>query len=153
MKKSFLMLLLLFSIPQIVNAYSDYIIASGENIGITVKSEGVIIVGTYKVEDELIIAKSNLQIGDIITKVENKKINTAEELLNSINKDTCDNIDITYKRQNHEYQTKLILKKENNICKTGLYVKDSITGIGTLTYIDPNTKLYGALGHRRQHWR
>ena len=31
--------------------------------------------------------------------------------------------------------------------KTGLYVKDSISGIGTLTYIDPNTKIYGALGH------
>ena len=31
--------------------------------------------------------------------------------------------------------------------KTGLYVKDSITGVGTLTYIDPNTKLFGALGH------
>ena len=27
------------------------------------------------------------------------------------------------------------------------YVKDSITGVGTLTYIDPNTKLFGALGH------
>ena len=26
-------------------------------------------------------------------------------------------------------------------------VKDSITGIGTLTYIDPNTKIFGALGH------
>lgn len=31
--------------------------------------------------------------------------------------------------------------------KTGLYVKDKIIGIGTLTFIDPNTKMYGALGH------
>lgn len=31
--------------------------------------------------------------------------------------------------------------------KTGLYVKDKIVGIGTLTYIDPNTKTFGALGH------
>ena len=31
--------------------------------------------------------------------------------------------------------------------RQGLYVKDSITGVGTLTYIDPNTKLFGALGH------
>ena len=28
-----------------------------------------------------------------------------------------------------------------------MYVKDSITGVGTLTYIDPNTKIFGALGH------
>ena len=39
---------------------------------------------------------------------------------------------------------------KNNIYKTGLYVKDSITGIGTLTFIDPNTKKFGALGHEIQ---
>ena len=41
---------------------------------------------------------------------------------------------------------KLVLD-ENGVYKTGLYVRDSISGVGTLTYIDPNTKLYGALGH------
>ena len=35
----------------------------------------------------------------------------------------------------------------NGIYKTGLYVKDKVTGIGTLTYIDPSTSIYGALGH------
>ena len=38
-------------------------------------------------------------------------------------------------------------KDENDVYKTGLYIKDNITGIGTLTFIDPKTKLYGALGH------
>ena len=37
--------------------------------------------------------------------------------------------------------------EENGIAKTGIYVKDSITGIGTLTYIDPESKVFGALGH------
>lgn len=41
---------------------------------------------------------------------------------------------------------KLVLDN-NNIYKTGLYVKDQITGIGTLTFIDPNSKIFGALGH------
>ena len=35
----------------------------------------------------------------------------------------------------------------DNVVKTGLYVKDMVSGIGTLTFIDPETKLYGALGH------
>ena len=39
------------------------------------------------------------------------------------------------------------LYKDSDIYKTGLYVKDQINGIGTLTYIDPNTKIFGALGH------
>ena len=38
-------------------------------------------------------------------------------------------------------------KDENNVIKTGLYVKDSITGVGTLSFIDPETKIFGALGH------
>ena len=40
-----------------------------------------------------------------------------------------------------------LTKDSKGVYKTGLYVKDQITGIGTLTYIDPNTKIFGALGH------
>ena len=46
-----------------------------------------------------------------------------------------------------EKYTDLKLVKTGNKYKTGMYIKDNITGIGTLTYIDPNTKLFGALGH------
>ena len=56
-------------------------------------------------------------------------------------------VEITYKRNNKENKTILPLVSENDVYKTGLYVKDSITGIGTLTYIDPGTNIYGALGH------
>ena len=51
-KKSFLLLLLsLYIIPINVFAYSDYLIAGGENIGIEINSKGVMIVGVYKVEN------------------------------------------------------------------------------------------------------
>ena len=57
-------------------------------------------------------------------------------------------IEIAIIRNNkQETKTMELFKDENNIYKTGLYVKDKIKGIGTLTYIDPNTKLFGALGH------
>ena len=40
------------------------------------------------------------------------------------------------------------LKKDlDGSYKTGIFVKDSITGIGTLTYIDPSNNHFGALGH------
>ena len=51
-------------------------------------------------------------------------------------------------RSNQLKDTTLKLyRDEQNVYKTGLYVKDSIVGIGTLSFIDPNTKKYGALGH------
>ena len=57
-------------------------------------------------------------------------------------------VTISYKRDDEINSTELeIFKDENEVYKTGLYVKDSITGIGTLSFIDPETKIFGALGH------
>lgn len=148
-KNKFLFLLLLLSIPTISLAYSDYILVGGENIGIELKSKGVIIVGTYEVNNENPAKKAGLQNGDKIIKINDKEINSIEEMLESIEKlDNKENIKITYIRGNNEKETILSLNKdEKNIYKTGLYVKDNITGVGTLTFIDPNTLSFGALGH------
>lgn len=138
---------ILFFMPFAILAYSDYIIVSGENIGIKLNSEGIIIIGTYKIGNIDVLKDSKLEIGDIIVKIDNKKINSIDDMVNTINKVQSDTINITYKRNGKESNTDLKLYKEGDIVKTGLYVKDSLTGIGTLTYIDPNTKIFGALGH------
>lgn len=147
-KKTFLSLLLtILCIPVTIFAYSDYVIVGGENIGIELKSKGVMIVGFYKVNDEYIAAKAGLEIGDLITTINDNKINTINDLTNTI-KNSNGNLKIGYIRNNiSEYTNLKLYKDESNTFKTGVYVKDSITGIGTLTYIDPNTKLFGALGH------
>ena len=56
-------------------------------------------------------------------------------------------ITLSVQRNNKEEKINFKLIKEKDKYKTGLYVKDSISGIGTLTYIDPTTNIYGALGH------
>ena len=139
----------LLIIPNITLAYSDYVIAGGENIGIELNSKGVIIVGTYDVSGISPAKKAGLQVGDKIIKVNSKEVSNIEEMLNvTSNATDKDNISITYLRDDKENTTNLKLSKsEDNIYKTGLYVKDSISGVGTLTFIDPNTKLFGALGH------
>lgn len=50
-------------------------------------------------------------------------------------------------RNNKIKNVSLELVENDNVYKTGLYVKDSLTGIGTITYIDPETGVFGALGH------
>lgn len=143
----FILLLTLF--PSIVFAYSDKIILGGDNIGINVHSKNVMIVGFYKVEDSYIGEDAGLKVGDLITKINNKDVSSIDEMISIINDDKdLGNVKITFLRNNNEMETTLELKKDvNNIYKTGLYVKDQINGIGTLTYIDPNTKIFGALGH------
>ena len=149
-KKIIITLLLMFIIPINAIAYSDKIIAGGENIGITLNFEGVLIVGSYNVNGENLAKKANLKNGDIIIKINNNQINSIDEMAEQINEVAENNlpIKITFVRNNEEKNTTLNLTKdENGIYKTGLYVKDSISGIGTLTFIDPITKNFGALGH------
>ena len=147
-KKAFLSILLtILCIPTFASAYSDYIIVGGENIGIELKADGVMVVGFYKVNNEYIANKAGLEIGDMITAIDNQEVNSIYDLTNKI-KTSDGNITIKFQRDNTTKYIDLQLTKDaNNNYKTGIYVKDSVTGIGTLTYIDPNTKLFGALGH------
>ena len=150
--KNNILLTLIFTlliIPNYALAYSDYIVAGGENIGIELNSKGVIIVGTYEVNGINPAKEANLRAGDKIIKINDKDVINIEEMLKVIeNSSNKSNIKITYLRGNKTNDTSLKLSKSSdNIYKTGLYVKDSISGVGTLTFIDPNTKLFGALGH------
>ena len=147
-KRLILLLILLITIlPAPVLAYSNFLIASGKTIGIEVNANGILIVGFYEVEGKEIGKNAGFEIGDIITKINNKKVFSISNMLESL-KENNTNVTFTVKRNNTEKEIKMSLKPdENNILKTGLYVKDQINGIGTLTYIDPKTKRFGALGH------
>lgn len=136
-----------FIIPQTVFAYSNYIVAGGENIGLQINNNGVIIVGFYKVGDTYPGSDSMLQKGDIIVKADNKKVSNINDFVNVIESSNQKNLKLVYLRNNNEETTTLNLNLIDGVLKTGLYVKDMVSGIGTLTFIDPNTKLYGALGH------
>ena len=145
-------LLLLISItllPLNIYAYSDYIIASGKNIGIELNATGIIIVGTYNVGNFSPAKEAKLQTGDKIIRINDIKVESIADMVSTIQKsNNKEKVKITYLRGSKEFNTNLTLIKDNdNTLKTGLYVKDCINGVGTLTFIDPNTKLYGALGH------
>ena len=146
--KKLAVFLCIFCIPINIFAYSNKIILGGENIGIKIQNRGIIVVGFYKLNGRYNKGIDELKIGDTITKVNNKEVNTIKELTAEIENNIQNNkITLTYIRSDKEYQTELELIKEDNIYKTGLYVKDTIKGIGTITYIDPETKIYGSLGH------
>ena len=151
LKKLYLLLLIsLTLLPCSVYAYSDYIIASGKNIGIELNSTSVIIVGTYNVGNISPAKEAKLQTGDKIIKINDVRVSSIEQMINIIENSSQNPTEakITYLRGSKEFNTTLsLIKDKDGILKTGLYVKDSINGVGTLTFIDPNTKLYGALGH------
>ena len=142
-------LFLLFIIPLNVFAYSDYIFVGGNNIGIEVNSKGIMVVGFYKVNNKDIARNSGFNLGDKIIEINYEPVKSIDEMIKKINKyKDSEFINFTVLRNQVKENIKLkLIKDENNVYKTGLYVKDQITGIGTLTYIDPETKIFGALGH------
>lgn len=146
-KSKLLMILFItiFSIPLSVFAYSNEVIIGGENVGIEVNSNGVLVVGYYNVNGTSPGKKAGIKIGDTITKVDDTVIHGITDLSEKFN--NSKSLKVTYKHGNDIKNTTLNLVEDNNVYKTGLYVKDSIMGIGTLTFIDPSTKRFGALGH------
>lgn len=145
MKKFIVFLCLSLFCPLSVFAYSNEVILGGSTIGINIESD-VMVIGFYKIGGKY--HKSDLVEGDIIIKVEDDEIHTINDLSTSLEKYVeQEEITITYLRGNKENTTLLSLYFEDGMYKTGLYVKDGVTGIGTLTFIDPATNTYGALGH------
>lgn len=148
-KLQFFLISLLIIIPINAFAYEKYLIPGGENIGISIKTNGAYVVGFYEVDGISIAKKAGLKTGDLITHINDDKISNTGDLINRI-KDSSNDIDVkfTYLRNNKIGNVTINLKREvDGSYKTGIYVKDTITGIGTLTYINPTNNTFGSLGH------
>ena len=144
--KKILWLIIFLIFPFNVYAYSNYIIPGGETLGLEVNNRGVLVVGFYKVNGQYI--NQQLQIGDVITYIGKDEVNNTDSLTYLIEKNMDnDGFTATVLRDNEEIILKLELSYFNGTYRTGLYIKGAIEGIGTLTYVDPETNVYGILGH------
>jgi len=129
------------------------LIPGGDAIGIKIQTDGLVVVDTYHVtteSGEINPAKeAGIMNGDVIIAVNEEKISTVEEYKEQLYKSQAsENLTLTVNRQ--DVTNNLIIKpviSTDGVVTTGLYLKDKIAGIGTLTYIDPQTNKYGALGH------
>lgn len=140
----YLCLLLLF--PMLVWAYSNEVYLGGDTLGILVNSKGVMVVGYYLVEGENI--NTNIEVGDRIIKVSSEEVTDTSSLALLIKKYmNGEKVNLTILRNEIEREEEIELKYINGSYRTGLYVKGNLLGIGTLTYIDPSTGVYGVLGH------
>jgi stage IV sporulation protein B len=91
-KKVFILsILTLFSIPNSIFAYSDYILVGGQNIGIELQAKGIMIVGLYKVNDNYPARDSGLEVGDMIISINDSPVASVEDMVEKIDK--CENKD------------------------------------------------------------
>lgn len=133
------------------STFDKTIIIGGESIGIQLNSK-VHVVGFYEVEtaNKKKISpweNSNILEGDIIISIDNQKVESNADIAKIIqNKDNV-NLKLLRDGENYIYTNIKVVINKNGKKSIGLYVKDKILGVGTLTYIDPETQTFGALGH------
>lgn len=134
------------------------IIPGGQAIGVVVESEGVMVVGRSAIVDEKGIghnpaAEAGVELGDVLIKVNGQKVETEIQVRDIINKLGQDgkSLDMELRDRHFKkiYKTRIkpIYCNETKRYRIGLFVRDSTAGVGTMTFFDPQTKSYGALGH------
>jgi len=124
------------------------VIPIGSTIGLKLYTEGVLVVGMSEIENEKPYEGSGIKEGDTILAVNGNEISSTEELISTINKYGGSNIQIEYSSNGEIKQTQINPSKtEENEYKLGLWVRDAAAGVGTITFYEPSTKTFAALGH------
>ena len=163
-KKSSFALILIISFLILINSVLPsgiaidvvpdmHVIPIGKTVGVTINIGGVMVLGFSDIKNtdgrKVNPAKSaGLRSGDIINTLDGEVVETVEQLT-GITQSTSDKITVGYVRNGRTLTADVTpaVSSEDGSVRLGIWVRDNTTGIGTLTYIVPDTKQYGALGH------
>lgn len=139
-----------------VRVLKDFrVIPGGQSIGVKLNTVGVLVVGHHLINT--ISGKKSpgeiagIKIGDIITEINGNKIEKMTDVAPYVQTAGQEGkaLDMVISRESGKFKTKLtpLKDKGEKIYKLGLYIRDSAAGIGTMTFVHPESKKYGALGH------
>ena len=127
------------------------LIPVGETVGIQIKMDGVLVAGVADVQTAsgpvCPAEEAGLQPGDVITAVNGRPVGSAMELLRAVEGLTGDAA-VTVRRNGRDQSlTVTPAREQSGGMRLGLWLRDGVAGIGTVTYLDPQTGAFGALGH------
>ena len=124
------------------------VIPLGNTIGLKLYTSGVLVVGKTKINGQEPYKESSIEEGDLIIKINENEITCTSDLIGIVENSNGNSLNIEYVREGKEYNTNIEpVKTEDNEYKLGLWVRDGAAGIGTISYYEPSTKNFGALGH------
>lgn len=125
------------------------VILGGQAVGIRLYSDGLVVIALGRISEnqKSPAEEAGVRVGDVICKVNGMKVGTYDNFTKIIQ--NSHSVDLEIKRGE---EIKMItitpaVSDSDKVKRIGLWVRDSTAGVGTLTYILPDTMEYGALGH------
>lgn len=128
------------------------LIPGGQSVGIRMNVKGVLVVGLEEIETEDAVVSpgytAGLQIGDTILSINGTPVYYADDVEEIVNqkKGTLDII-VLRKNEKLHFEVEPVKSYDDGSYKIGVWVKEKIAGIGTLTFYDPETNVFASLGH------
>lgn len=125
----------------------------GNIAGVKLYTSGILVVGMSEIEGvdnkkHKPYENSGIEEGDSIISIDNTKISTTQDLIDTVNASSGKDLAIEYVHNNATATCSITpVQTSNNEYKLGLWVRDSAAGVGTVTFYDSSTKSFGALGH------
>ena len=139
---------------QVIETEGKYIIPGGQTIGVQLKTKGVLVVGLADIvsTDQLSISPAKIagmQIGDKILSIDSHHVEGTDDILNYTILNGIKNYNFTVEREGKILYFNLtpVQIYESNEIKFGFWAREDIAGIGTVTFVDPETGKFSAIGH------
>ncbi len=127
------------------------VVACGMAVGVRINTEGVMVLGTGSVTNDSgkseNPAKDILKSGDLLISANSQQLSSNNQLQEIVKNSEDGIIDFQVKRNDEIINAKVMSVKSDNENKIGVWVRDSTQGIGTITYYNPTTNKFAALGH------
>ena len=138
--------------PEAPGAVGRKVIPLGKAVGIKLFSDGVLVVGLSPVETGEGASypgrDCGLKAGDVITHINGGEVDTIEEVQALVKQWEDEPLTIQAVRGQRQLQlTAAAVENSQGVYQLGVWLRDSMAGIGTMTFYDPSSGVFGALGH------
>ena len=130
-----------------------YVIPLGRAVGIKLFSDGVLVVGLSEVPTDTGLTSParvcGLKEGDVITRINDEPVRSIQEVQTILQELDGAEMQVSYLRDEAagEVTARAVQCSTDGAYKLGAWIRDSMAGIGTLTFAEPETGLFGTLGH------
>ena len=144
MKRKWISLwIVIFGLVSPVQALAAQLVPVGEVVGLALMDDSVTVVAY----DDTVGRVTDLKIGDEIVKIDGMAVDCAQDVRMALENCSDGQLEMVVSREGKQYRLDVTPKQTADGLRLGVYLRQGITGVGTVTYYDPDSGCFGALGH------